>query len=1004
VQQHTSCARCGAGLSPDSSVSGLCPACLLQLGLAPESTASTVAPALAGATHASQRPASHLRFAPRASVPAVGGPFGPYRLMRELGRGGFGSVWEAEHRETGRRLALKVVTEVRAGSPRALERFEREGRLAASVNHPNCVFVFGAEEIDGYPAITMELMAGGTLQDEIIRRGRIPPKQAVDYMLNVIDGLDAAHDAGVIHRDVKPSNCFLDEHGAVKIGDFGISKTLEGDVQLTLSGSFVGTPVYASPEQARGREVDFRSDMFSVGATLYTLVTGKPPFSGSSAADVLARVLTEDPPAAAQQGVELPKGFERVLRRAMAKDPNKRYRDYPSLRAALLPFSSRGLTPAGLAQRLCAYLIDMAIVFQPTAVLMVPLGLWIMDSRSALMMILFSQFGPYLYYFGFTEGMWGKSLGKRLVGLRVTTAAGSPVSARRAWIRIFLFQAVLTLGGVAQFVAMNLGSSPMLSPLFGFLGTFLMLVTMRGRNGYAGLHELLSGTRVVAVAPRERTSVPSAENARIGEVGNQQRARFGPYRYLADVWETGDEALALASDEVLKRQVWIHRLKNPTRAMPVSEQASTRPGRLRWLTGSRRADDCRDAYESPSGIGLREWVTLRKRLSWKDARGVLLGLAAELEHTPAARRLSVDHVWVNAYGQVNLLDFPAAATSAPVLIDGAEPFLQHVALFALEGRLVPADQLDGKMPGVPLPEHARPILEEIADAGQGDSRISSVLMHLQSIAAHPAAVTRARRLGPLLAVAGPVLMGPFSVAMASFMPMMMERSGEPFFELMRYSQELRRQAVVARRGEPVSREEVEAVGKLVAASYARARNTPLFLQVSPSDEDRRMWEAWLKAYPNVTDAEIEDARTLMRTLHPSGLPAFPSSTPEDQYARTQFTTIFLTLLWPSLVALPAIVFAVLLRGGLIFRLSGIALQTSDGRRAGRVRCLCRALLVWSPFLVLFPVFPGLGLNPIAGAVPLPVLVPAAVAGFVYALVRPERGVPDLIVGTYLVPK
>jgi eukaryotic-like serine/threonine-protein kinase len=227
-----------------------------------------------------------LKLSPRGPAPEAGRTFGSYRLIRELGRGGFGRVWEAESLENVRRLALKVITETQAASPEVLQRFEREGRLAASLNHPNCVYIFGAEEVDGYPVITMELMPGGTLQDLLRQRGRLPAKEAVDLILDVIEGLEAAHNAGILHRDVKPSNCFLDENGKAKIGDFGLSKTLELDSNVTISGAFIGTPSYASPEQVRGREIDFRSDIYSVGATLYALLTGEPPFVAKQTGEV----------------------------------------------------------------------------------------------------------------------------------------------------------------------------------------------------------------------------------------------------------------------------------------------------------------------------------------------------------------------------------------------------------------------------------------------------------------------------------------------------------------------------------------------------------------------------------------------------------------------------------------------------------------------------------------------------------------------------------------------
>ena len=162
-----------------------------------------------------------IAFAPAAPMPGAGEPFGEYRLVSVLGHGGFGVVWEAEHQHTRRRVALKIVTELKATRPEALARFAREGQLAAAVNDPHCVFVYSAEQIAGYPVIVMELMPGGTLQDDINARGALPPREAVDKILDVVDGLAAACRAGVLHRDVKPSNCFINGDGRLKIGDFG---------------------------------------------------------------------------------------------------------------------------------------------------------------------------------------------------------------------------------------------------------------------------------------------------------------------------------------------------------------------------------------------------------------------------------------------------------------------------------------------------------------------------------------------------------------------------------------------------------------------------------------------------------------------------------------------------------------------------------------------------------------------------------------------------------------
>ncbi|MCP3861472.1 MAG: serine/threonine protein kinase, partial [Phycisphaeraceae bacterium] len=204
--------------------------------------------------------------------------FGGYRLLGLLGRGGMASVYEAEQIATTRRVALKRLGQ-QLDSPEMRQRFLREGRLAAGVSHPNSLYVFGSEEIAGIPVITMEIAGSGTLNDRLKKRGPFPTKEAVDATLDVIAGLEAAHAAGVLHRDIKPSNCFVSPDGSVKIGDFGLSvSTLaKDDSYATASGVIMGTPAFASPEQLRGDDLDVRADIYSVGATLFTLLTAQAP-------------------------------------------------------------------------------------------------------------------------------------------------------------------------------------------------------------------------------------------------------------------------------------------------------------------------------------------------------------------------------------------------------------------------------------------------------------------------------------------------------------------------------------------------------------------------------------------------------------------------------------------------------------------------------------------------------------------------------------------------------
>ena len=260
------CLECGAPISADAK--GLCPRCLLKLGLA-----SQLSP---GFIETGAEPPPFLGFDPvDPSKRTVIEPFefGGYRILRLLGKGGMGAVYEAEELASGRRVALKVLGHS-LDSADTRKRFIREGRLAASINHPNSVYVFGTEEIEGAPVITMELVPGGTLHERVKDGGPMPVADAVDAILQIIAGLEAAHAVGILHRDIKPSNCFIEPSGTVKVGDFGLSiSTLSrGDSALTLAGSILGTPEFSSPEQLRGEELNVRSDIYSVGMTLYYLL------------------------------------------------------------------------------------------------------------------------------------------------------------------------------------------------------------------------------------------------------------------------------------------------------------------------------------------------------------------------------------------------------------------------------------------------------------------------------------------------------------------------------------------------------------------------------------------------------------------------------------------------------------------------------------------------------------------------------------------------------------
>src|SRR5262249_5307135 len=294
---------------------------------------------------------------------------GGYQLTRELGSGGMGAVYEAQETASGRRVAVKLITPEFAGAGDAVDRFRQEGRIASMVAHPRCVFVLSVDEEAGQPYIVMELMPGSTLKDLVDRQGPLAPEDAIAKILDVIEGLQAAHRLEVIHRDVRPSNCFLEPDGRVKVGDFGLAKSLVKDAPLTKTGAFVGTPHFASPEQVRSEPIDQQTDVYSVAATLYFLLTGQPPYSGSDSSATLARIVSDPAPSLRSVRAELSPALDRVVLKGLERDRKRRWQDLKAFRQALLALVPERLSLPELGLRAAAYLIDYALLLTVTSIL-----------------------------------------------------------------------------------------------------------------------------------------------------------------------------------------------------------------------------------------------------------------------------------------------------------------------------------------------------------------------------------------------------------------------------------------------------------------------------------------------------------------------------------------------------------------------------------------------------------------------------------------------------------
>ncbi|MGO9201651.1 MAG: protein kinase domain-containing protein [Limisphaerales bacterium] len=727
------CPECGSEL-PDNLPPDLCPKCLLNACLTAQPETGPIGTTLVSADGRSR------------GLPQPGEQLGHYLIVRSLGGGGMGTVFEAEELETGRRVALKVLSHA-LDSPQARERFIREGRLAGSINHPNSVYVFGTEELGGTPAIAMELVAGGTLEDRVRTCGPMPPAEAVDAVLQIIAGLEAAHRIGILHRDVKPSNCFVDVDGTVKIGDFGlsISTAVRVEPALTAAGSFLGTPAFCSPEQVRGEEPNARSDMYSVGATLFYLLTGRAPFQAKNSLALIAAVLEQPAPPPGQFRPNLPRGLSNGVLRCLEKQPGDRFKNYEELRQAIALHSSAARVPASLGCRFAASMVDQFVV---CPVVVIPLIFEHFKSRlfpgsAAIQQWLSCTFWLLplvclLLYYALLEGCRGAGLGKLAFGLRVVGPDNSPPGFFRALPRSML--------GMAS------GLAP------------LLFCTARRGNGFAAVHDLLTNTRVISRAALKARPTPAL--AQTSPPSLEAKPRIGPYHILDTLEDSAGTVWLLGYDIRLLRKVWIRSVPAGTLPVPPPLRNLGRVGRLRWLAGRRSPQENWDAFEALNGQPLLRLLRFKPQSGqdaappstpqpWAQVRYWLCDLAAELS---AAQKdgtlppfLGLDRVWITGDGRAKLLDFPAPGAPAPAAgaslpsppmpnSADASRFLGQIAAAALEGRAEAAAKPPGEV-SVSLPLHVRKFLwglPQLPDAG-------SLLLALQPLLHSTVVVTRLQR-------------------------------------------------------------------------------------------------------------------------------------------------------------------------------------------------------------------------------------------------------------------
>ena len=277
------------------------------------------------------------RFVPGVMpLPAV---FGDYELLEEIGRGGMGVVYRAVQRSLGRTVAIKMLLRRDLATPADLARFRSEAEAAARLDHPGIVSIFEVGECDGHPFYSMQFVEGTTLAKRLLA-GPLPVREAATLLARVADAVEVAHSRGVLHRDLKPSNILIDAAGAPHVSDFGLAKRLEAEESVTHTGAILGTPCYMSPEQAAGSRGDVgpTSDVWSLGAILYQMLTGRPPFQAATPMDTLLAVLETEPPSPRSLDRQVDRDLEMIALKTLQKPQDLRYRSAADLAADLRRF------------------------------------------------------------------------------------------------------------------------------------------------------------------------------------------------------------------------------------------------------------------------------------------------------------------------------------------------------------------------------------------------------------------------------------------------------------------------------------------------------------------------------------------------------------------------------------------------------------------------------------------------------------------------------------------
>ena len=350
MPKNRTCPDCGQPW-PEDALGGVCPVCSLQSAL--HYGATSAAPQLQPPADSTQSPAS-------ASPEPFVRDFGDYELLEEIARGGMGIVYKARQKSLDRIVALKLLLFGPQASPEFAKRFRAEAVLAASLQHPHIVAIHEVGAYAGEQFFVMDYVAGPSLA-QLVGHQPLPARRAADYLKTIAEAIHYAHERGILHRDLKPSNVLIDPNNQPRVTDFGLARRFESDSQVTLTGQVLGSPNYIPPEQALGKrgKVSRQSDVYALGAMLYHLLTGRPPFQGETLTDTLQQVLNTEPLAPRRLNPSVPRDLETICLKCLEKEPARRYATAQSLADELdrflngQPVLARPVGPIGKAWRWC---------------------------------------------------------------------------------------------------------------------------------------------------------------------------------------------------------------------------------------------------------------------------------------------------------------------------------------------------------------------------------------------------------------------------------------------------------------------------------------------------------------------------------------------------------------------------------------------------------------------------------------------------------------------------